>query len=178
MLMYKDRSLVPTQAVRLAALGFLADGPREYGALAGMVRQFISRTVAPSIELLGPSIELLRLEGLVEAADGAAIETNPVLTITTPGREVLRDLMCAPVRATEGDLNRLVVGLKLRFLPHLSAADRASVVAGLIDAAERELDRMSDLRASSEGEGYLGAWIDLDIAHLERRIAWLRALAG
>ncbi|BBK30238.1 putative AphA-like transcriptional regulator [Stella humosa] len=174
--MYKDRSLVPTQAVRLAALGFLADGSRSYGALAGEVRQFISRTASPSIELLGPSIELLRLEGLVQSADGAPTEANPFLTITAAGREVLRDLMCAPVRATEGDLNRLVVGLKLRFLDHLAAADRALVVAGLVDAAERELDRMTDLRATVADAGHLAGWSDLDIQHLERRIDWLRQL--
>ncbi len=174
--MYRDRSLVPTEAVRLAALGFLADAPREYGALAGLVRQFIARTVGPSVELLGPSIELLRLERLVEAEDGAPIESNPVLTVTGAGREALRDLLSAPLRATEGDLNRLVVGLKLRFLAHLAPADRAAVLRGMIDAAERELDRLSDLRVSEEGQGCLGGWIDLDIDHLTRRIAWLRSI--
>lgn len=176
--MYRDRSLVPTEAVRLAALGFLADAPREYGALAGSVRQFVTRTVGPSVELLGPSIELLRLEGLVEAEANAPAEQNPVLTVTRAGREALRDLLSAPLRATEGDLNRLVVGLKLRFLRHLDAADRAAVVEDMTDAAERELDRLSELRASGEGEGYLGGWIDLDIDHLNRRIAWLHSIAG
>ena len=174
--MYKDRSLVPTQAVRLAALGFLADAAREYGALAGLVRQFITRTVAPSIELLGPSIELLRLEGLVEAAGGAAIETNPVIAITPAGRRAMRDLMCAPARATEGDLNRLVVGLKLRFLDHLDADDRAAVVADLIEAAERDLERLADLAATGQ-HGHLAGWLALDAEHLERRVAWLRGLA-
>lgn len=174
--MYKDRSLAPTQAVRLAALGFLADGAREYGALAGLVRQFISRTVSPSIELLGPSIELLRLEGLVAAAGDAAIETNPVLSITAAGRRAMRDLMCAPVRATEGDLNRLVVGLKLRFLDHLEEGDRRGVIDGLVEAAERDLERLADLSATG-GEGLLAGWLALDADHLERRLAWLRGLA-
>ncbi|BBK35742.1 hypothetical protein STAQ_08200 [Allostella sp. ATCC 35155] len=176
MAMYKDRSLVPTQAVRLAALGFLADGPRQYGALAGLVRQFIIRTVAPSIELLGPSIELLRLEGLVAAEGDAAIETNPVLSITAAGRRAMRDLVCAPVRATEGDLNRLVTGLKLRFLDHLDGADRQAVIAGLVEAAERDLERLADLMANS-GEGPLAGWLALDGEHLEQRLAWLRGLA-
>ena len=160
--MYKDRSLVPTQAVRLAALGFLADAAREYGALAGLVRQFITRTV--------------RLEGLVEAAGGAAIETNPVIAITPAGRRAMRDLMCAPARATEGDLNRLVVGLKLRFLDHLDADDRAAVVADLIEAAERDLERLADLAATGQ-HGHLAGWLALDAEHLERRVAWLRGLA-
>ena len=174
--MYRDRSLVPSEAVRLAALGFLADSPREYGALAGLVRQFIARTAGPSVELLGPSIELLRLEGLVEAEDGRSMEHNPVLTVTRAGREALRDLLSAPVRATEGDLNRLVVGLKLRFLAHLAPADRTAALCDMTDAAERELDRLSDLRMSGDGDGYFGGWLDLDMEHLSRRIAWLRSI--
>lgn len=174
--MYKDRSLAPTQAVRLAALGFLADGAREYGSLAGLVRQFITRTVSPSIELLGPSIELLRLEGLVAADADAAIETNPVLSITPAGRRAMRDLMCAPARATEGDLNRLVVGLKLRFLDHLDDGDRREVIDGLVEAAERDLERLADLSATG-GDGRLAGWLALDADHLERRLAWLRGLA-
>ena len=32
--MYKDNSLIPTEAVRLAALGTLHEGPRRYADLA------------------------------------------------------------------------------------------------------------------------------------------------
>jgi hypothetical protein len=79
--MYKDRSLVPTQARLTAALGF-ADAARRYGALAGLVRQFITRTVAPSIELLGPSIELLRLRGW--SRPPAAPRSRPILSSPSP----------------------------------------------------------------------------------------------
>lgn len=175
--MYRDRSLVPTQAVRLAALGFLAEGPMRYAALAGTVRQFIARTVGPSVELLGPSIELLRLEGLVDAADGARTEDDPMLSPTPAGLRALRDLLQARVRGTDGDLNRLVVSLKLRFLDHLDPVERDAALRGLVDAAERERDRLLDLRDSGTAGGALPGWLELDLRQLDQRIAWLRQLA-
>ena len=175
--MYRDRTLVPTQAVRLDALGFLAEGPMRYSTLAGTVRQFISRTVGPSVELLGPSIELLRLEGLVDAADGAKTEDDPMLSPSKAGLLALSDLLQARVRGTDGDLNRLVVSLKLRFLDHLDPIERDGVIRGLVDAAERERERLVDLRDSVTAGGGLPGWLDLDLAQLDQRIDWLRQLA-
>jgi hypothetical protein len=59
--MYKDNSLVPSEAVRLAALGLLARTPRAYADLAREIRHFAQRIVGPSLELLGPSLELLKV---------------------------------------------------------------------------------------------------------------------
>ena len=62
--MYKDNSLVPSEAVRLAALGLLARGPRgSYADLARDIRHITSRIVGPSLDLLGPSLELSRSKG-------------------------------------------------------------------------------------------------------------------
>ena len=49
--MYKDNSLIPTEAVRLAALGLLTEAPRSYAALADEVRHFTSRIVGPSLDV-------------------------------------------------------------------------------------------------------------------------------
>ncbi|HYC12673.1 MAG TPA: hypothetical protein VEC75_00390, partial [Stellaceae bacterium] len=62
--MFRDRSLVPAEAIRLTALGLLAEGPRRYGDLAAAVRHFTGRIVGPSLDLMGSSLELLRYEGL------------------------------------------------------------------------------------------------------------------
>ncbi|MGE0716977.1 MAG: hypothetical protein AB7P02_16160 [Alphaproteobacteria bacterium] len=175
--MYADRTLVPTEAVRLAALGFLADGADTYGGLAVAVRQFIARTVGPSADLLGPSIELLRLEGLIAADGGTPMAPDARLAMTDAGVAAFRTLLEAPVRATEGDLNRLVVALKLRFLRHLDGPVRAEVVDGLVNAAERERERLQGLRRSDAALGDFAGWLDLDIAQLDRRIDWLRRLA-
>ena len=69
--MNRDNSLIPSEAVRLAALGSLWQGPKRYAELATEVRHFTGRIVGPSLELLGPSLEVLRLEGLIDAEPGS-----------------------------------------------------------------------------------------------------------
>ena len=64
--MFSDNSLLPKETIRLAALGILSEGPLAYADLANAVRQFVGRIAGPSLELTGPSIEMLRYEGLVE----------------------------------------------------------------------------------------------------------------
>src|SRR5215470_14983687 len=76
--MFRDHSLVPAEAIRLAALGLLAEAPRNYADLAAEVRFLTSRIAGPSPELMGTSLELLRYEGLVTAATG----TDPELSLT------------------------------------------------------------------------------------------------
>jgi Putative AphA-like transcriptional regulator len=63
--MFRDHSLVPAEAIRLAALGLLAEAPRPYADLTAEVRYLTSRIAGPSPELMGTSLELLRYEGLV-----------------------------------------------------------------------------------------------------------------
>ncbi len=75
--MYKDNSLIPSEAVRLAALGLLAMRPRAYADLARDIRHFTARIVGPSLDLLGPSLELLKIEGLIEAIDPKVAERRP-----------------------------------------------------------------------------------------------------
>ena len=61
--MYRDNTLIPTEAIRLAALGQLVESDRPYSELAREVRQFVSLIVGPSLDMLGPSLELLCLRG-------------------------------------------------------------------------------------------------------------------
>ena len=61
--MFADNTLTPREAIRLCALGSLADGPLHYDDLAAAVRHFVSRIAGPSLELMSESIELLRYEG-------------------------------------------------------------------------------------------------------------------
>src|SRR5690606_7152685 len=84
--MYPDNSLTPTEAIRLAALGSLAQAPKPYAALATEIRNFTGRIAGPSLDLIGPPLELLKVEGLVEP--------------TTSGED-------APMRVTEAGLAEL-----------------------------------------------------------------------
>ena len=173
--MFTDNTLTPREAIRLCALGTLATNAMRYSALANSIRHFVSRILGPSLDLMGTSIELLRLEGLVRAADGVGMEDDAVLEITDAGRAELRTLLTANIRAAGTEINKLIVALKFRFLHHLDETDRRAQIDLLMESCEKELARLEDLRAHHAGDpGFLAQWLDQDIAALERRIAWLK----
>ena len=171
--MFSDNSLLPKEAVRLAALGFVCERPQAYAALAGAVRRFTSRIAGPSLELMGSSIALLRAEGLV-AADGA--DPGAMLRITAAGRDELRALLQASVRAPSGDAGRLAFALKMRFL-HLLDPDRRRDQAELmIEACDAEIAWLQDLEAAGgDGPGFFEDWLANDIRLANDRRAWLEA---
>jgi DNA-binding PadR family transcriptional regulator len=174
---FTDQTLTPKEAQRLCALGTVAGAPMRYGALAGAVRLFCGRIMGPSLDLMGPSIELLRYEGLIEARDGRGMEDDALLAITEAGRRELKTLLTARVRPSS-DLSKLVVALKFRFFHVLDDAEKAAQVEMLREASESELARLEDLRASDAASGSLGAWLDHDIDLLRQRIAWLESFSG
>ncbi|MGB0696845.1 MAG: hypothetical protein ACPGOY_14430 [Rhodospirillaceae bacterium] len=174
--MFADNTLTPREAVRLCALGLVAEGPLRYSDLAGGVRHFITRISGPSLDLLGSSIELLRHEGLVEALDGEGMEDNALLRLSEAGQQELQTLLTANMRAAS-DLSRLVTALKFRFLHMLPARAQAEQADLLLDVCETELARLCDLRTASQGEsGFLDQWLQTEIALTEQRRAWLSDL--
>jgi DNA-binding PadR family transcriptional regulator len=177
--MYKDNSLVPSEAVRLAALGLLARGPRAYADLAREIRHFAQRIVGPSLELLGPSLELLKVEGLMEAQNPKAPHDQQVMVLTESGHVELRRLMTANFRGPMGEVNKLIIALKLHFFETLSPEERRVQIEVLDEACERELTRLLDLRSHhAESGGLLVAWLDHEIAEIEGRRSWFKQLAG
>ncbi len=183
--MYRDNSLMPKEAVRLTALGILLDGgPRSYGDLAAAVRHFTGRIVGPSLEMMGTSLEMLRLEGLIDTLDGAGgegggMEETARLGLTDAGRQAFETLMRASVRAPSADgINKLVVALKLRFLHLLDPSAQREQVDGLLGLYETELARLDDLaRYHADDPGLLAAWLEHDIAQIKARVAWFGTVA-
>jgi len=174
--MYADNTLTPKEAIRLCALGSLAQQSMHYSQLAASVRHFISRLVGPQLELMGTSIELLRFEGLVEGVGGVGMEDDAELKLTDKGWEELRTLMVAPVRASFNDITMLIVTLKFRFMHLLEARDRCEQAELLIETCEAELGRLVDLRQHhADDSGLLVSWLDHDIEEFESRLEWLEA---
>ncbi len=177
--MYRDKTLIPAEALRLAALGTLAQGPVRYGELSRSVRGFAARVAGPTLDILGSSIELLRHEGLVETPTGGARvgETDaddPMLVLTGRGRDALSNLMTANVRSPTDGVSKLVLALKMRFLHLLSPAEQHGQVALIIEMSEQERARLTDLAAQHRGEdGLLGKWLDHELAQVDARIDWL-----
>lgn len=179
--MYRDKTLIPTEALRLAALGTLAQQPARYSELSRDVRGFAARIAGPTLDILGSSIELLRHEGLVETpdddGDGAADGDDPMLVLTARGRDALSNLMMANVRSPTDGVSKLVLALKLRFLHVLNPAQQQEQVALIIEMSEQERTRLRDLAARHRGEdGLLGSWLAHELAQVDARIDWLEHL--
>ncbi len=175
--MYKDNSLIPSEAVRLAALGLLAKRTRAYADLARDIRYFTARIVGPSLDLLGPSLELLKVEGLIEAVDTKAPHDAQVVRLTKDGEGELQRLMNANLRGPMGEVNKLIVALKLHFLDLLTPEQRRQQLEMLMEVCDRELIRLNDLRANHTGsEGALVPWLDHEIAEVQDRRDWFQKL--
>jgi hypothetical protein len=165
--MFRDKTLIPTEAIRVLALGLIADRPRRYAELAQELRRFIGLVLGPSLDMLAPSLELLRFEGLANG-DGA----EGALAITEKGRGELMNLLRANVRAPINDTNRLVIALKFRFLHLLPPDEQKAQLALLADLYETERGRLEELRAQDGGNAF-AAWLDHEIALMGERIGWL-----
>lgn len=181
--MYRDNTLIPSEAVRLLALGMLASKPMAYAELAREVRHFTGRIMGPSLDLVGAPLEVLKVEGLVESRGGAAPDSDDPeaddreLTVTPEGRAELRRLLSANVRAQVSDLNKLIIALKMRFLHLMEPAERRVQAELLHDICERELARLVDLRAYHSAEpGHLCDWLDSEIAQTRARLDWFAGL--
>lgn len=167
--MFRDKTLIPTEAIRVLALGLIADRPRRYAELAQELRRFIGLVLGPSLDMLAPSLELLRFEGLA-AANGNGADSE--LVITNAGRAELMSLLRANVRAPINDTNRLVIALKFKFLHLLPADEQKTQLALLADLYETERGRLEELRAK-DGDATFAAWLDHEIALMGERIRWL-----
>jgi DNA-binding PadR family transcriptional regulator len=175
--MYRDKTLIPTEAIRLLALGYLATAPARYGDVAGEVRQFTSRITGPSLDVLGTSIELLRYEGMVEPIDGQGMADNALLRITDAGRAELQSLLKSRVRTPVDGMNKLILALKLRYLHLLEPAARREQIETLIDMSRSELARLEDLSQRYRDEpGHLIEWLEHDRGQVQARIDWLEDL--
>jgi len=177
--MYADHTLTPKEAVRLCALGTLAQEgvSMRYSVLAHNARHFMSRVTGPSLELMGTSLELLKFEGLIAPTGGQGMEDDALMELTNKGKTELQTLLTARVRADSNDLNKLIITLKFRFLHLLADEEQCNQVDSLVDAAQAELARLGDLRDNHCDEtGYLTNWLDHDLDLIEKRLEWLENL--
>ena len=171
--MYRDNSLIPKEAIRMAALGALINGSRSYIDISTEVRQFSARIVGPSLDLLGTSIELLKLEGLIEVVENPDGDAEELLRLTTSGFQELKEYLRSTIRSGSSDLNKLVVALKLRFIEVLEPPERLDQLAGLQTMYQAERNRLQDLRKHKEwSAGLLPGLLDLELAVTDQRLSW------
>lgn len=175
--MFHDKTLTPAETMRLAVLGALTDGDTSYSDLATDVRRFVERIVGPSLDLLGSSLEVLRIEGLIEPVDGKGMEDNAKMRLSMDGRESFLSLMRARLRAPMNDTQKLALALKLRYLDHLDEEDKIDQLDLLHEMAESEVARLKDLQIqdgkADTGSAFLSEWVAMEISQAETRRDWL-----
>lgn len=177
--MFTERALLPAQAARLTALGMLAEGARHYADLAREVAHFTGVILGQSLDLMGTSLELLRYEGLIEAEGGTGMVDNAEMQITAAGRAALVRLLRAPLAAPAVEVNRLVLALKLRFLPILDEAGRGEVLAQIREWYAGEIVRYEELRARHGARSApFRRWLDREIALARERLQEIAAGKG
>ncbi len=181
--MYRDNTLIPSEAIRLLALGILATGECPYAELAHEVRHFVGHVVGPSLDLVGAPIEVLKIEGLIEVAETRAAEPDSDATaplrITEAGRAELLRLLASNLRAPVSDINKLIITLKMRFLHLLEPAERRLQAEIMIEMCERQLARLTELRGHhGDTLGHLTSWLDHEIDQTRERLEWFRDLQG
>ena len=183
--MYRDNTLIPSEAIRLLALGLLAMREGPYAELAHEVRHFVGHVVGPSLDLVGAPIEVLKVEGLIEETATAAAGPGPdsngdaalPLRITDAGREELIRLLTSNLREPVSDINKLIITLKMRFLHLLDPVDRRLQAEIMIEMCERQLARLTELRGHhGDAPGHLASWLDHEIDQTRERLAWFRNL--
>ncbi|OSQ47996.1 hypothetical protein [Thalassospira alkalitolerans] len=177
--MYSDRTLLPKECLRLCALGTLAlsDQPISYADLANSVRHFTAHIMGPSLDMMGSSLQLLKLEGLVRENTESGTFSDAQLSLTKAGHDKFLELMQGTLRDTSGELSRLVMALKMRFLHLLDEETRCDQIEILHDVCELELDRVLALREehSNEAAPFTG-WLDMEARRLEQKRDWLKSL--
>lgn len=169
-----DPSLLPSRALRLAALGALAQCDRDYASLVQEIHELTLAIVGPSPDAFGSSLELLRYEGWITGGE----EGHGMVSITPEGLTEFVQLLTTRLRKPSGEFNRLWLALKLRFMPQLPVDAQAVELDRMITLFETEIDRLSALRRSAmTSDGHIGAWIDFEIAENGARLAWCRSLS-
>ncbi len=175
--MYRDNTLVPTEAVRLLALGCLTESQLTYAQLAQEVKQFTGHIIGPSLDLVGTPLEVLKVERLIGPVDAGAPEDDALLEVTDTGLAEIRRLLKSNSRAPMNDVSKLIIALKMRFLHLLPKEDQLIQIDILQELSERQIEHFSELRAAhNKDRGHLTAWLDHDIDQARGRLNWLADL--
>ncbi len=176
--MYRDKTLVPREAIRLLALGMLATRETTYAELAAEMRHFTTHVVGPSLDLVAPPIELLKVEGLVAAVEEKGDDdAHETLRVTEAGRAELDHLLKSSVRPAVSEINKLIITLKMRFLHLLDPEDRDLQIEMIAEMFERQLVRLTELYAHhADAAGILRDWLDHEISQTRDSVTWFESL--
>jgi hypothetical protein len=100
---------------------------------------------------------------------------NAMMRLLPAGRAMLDELLRARLGQGQGDINRLGLRLKLRFLALIPEVEQAAQRALISETIESELARLADLRRrSATAPAMFRDWLDRDIEALEAHLDAMR----
>ena len=101
------------------------------------------------------------------------------LSLTDAGHKKFIELMQGNVRDTSGELSRLIMALKMRFLHLLDHDIRTEQIEILQDVCELDLERVLALRDehANEAENFT-SWLEMEVKRLEQKRDWLKSLSA
>ena len=103
---------------------------------------------------------------------------DQVMHLTEAGQQEFRRLMTTKLRGPMGEVNKLIVALKLHFLDQLDRDQRRQQLEMLMEVCDRELVRLNDLRSHHmDSDGALIPWLDHEIAEVQARRDWFLNLS-
>jgi len=151
----------------------LIERARSYDDIANEVRSFISRIVGPSLELMGTSIELLKLEGLIETVNDNDEDDASLLQLSPSGLQELKEYLRSNLKSGGSELNKLVIALKLRFIDILDDDEKRDQLLAIRDMYYNEKRRLEDLKNQTTWlTGFLLESLELDLFVVNKRIEW------
>ena len=157
----------------MAALGALIERERSYDDIANEVRSFISRIVGPSLELMGTSIELLKLEGLIETVNDNDKGDSSLLQLSPTGLQELKEYLRSNLKSGGSEVNKLLIAFKLRFIDILDDNERRDQLLAIRDMYHNEKRRLEDLKNQTTWlTGFLLESIELELFVVNKRIEW------
>ena len=146
---------------------------RSYNDIANEVRSFISRIVGPSLELMGTSIELLKLERLIETVNDHDEDDASLLQLSPSGLQELKEYLRSNLKSGGSELNKLVIALKLRFIDILDDDEKRDQLLAIRDMYYNEKRRLEDLKNQTTWlTGFLLESLELDLFVVNKRIEW------
>ena len=120
--------------------------------------------------MLGSSLEILKLEGLVTIDDQSEATKNDQRRVTITQNGILRFemLMNASLRVPMDDINRLVLLTKLRFLTYLPNEQQLDQLDLYLELVHKEQALLNNL-ITEHSEGVLGEWLTMEQQTLKTR---------
>ena len=122
---------------------------------------------------MGTSIELLKLEGLIETVNDNDEDDASLLQLSPSGLQELKEYLRSNLKSGGSELNKLVIALKLRFIDILDDDEKRDQLLAIRDMYHNEKRRLEDLKNQTTWlTGFLLESLELDLFVVNKKIEW------